>query len=213
MATQGSQEQTKSQRHPHSYCQEWKHQANNYNLFAEDLAQTLAGSTIANSVFVRPYEPWLVDSTGHALWVSSTPLTPKIPLPLLLQELWGKGLMEPSNLYCLSPPCLAVDLCIHSLSCAAKQSLSMDDWTRNPSMSIADPKTHLLIFFFFGKRAVMFGSTVGLQFLIIQSMWGMGSLPQIRLFIVGHSHEFWASIAPAYLAVRTDYRTKILWLG
>lgn len=38
------------------------HQANNYNKYAEDLAQTCEGSMITSLVPVSPYAPCLVDS-------------------------------------------------------------------------------------------------------------------------------------------------------
>lgn len=67
----------------------------------------------------------------------------------------------------------------------------------------------------------MFGSTVGLWvFLPLfpdhpgSSGMGFSHLGlKLHQFLVGHSHKFCAIIAPAHLAVRTDYRLKVLWLG
>ena len=47
-----------------------KHQANNHNIYAEDIVQTHAGSVIAASVSVSLYEPCLVDSVDFFSWCS-----------------------------------------------------------------------------------------------------------------------------------------------
>lgn len=49
------------------------HQANNYIIYAEGLAQTCEESVIASLVPVSPYEPCLVDSLDCVLMGSSIP--------------------------------------------------------------------------------------------------------------------------------------------
>ena len=55
-----------------------KHQVNNHNIYAKDIAQTLVGSMIAASVSVSPYDACLVDSVSRVLLVSSTPVAPTV---------------------------------------------------------------------------------------------------------------------------------------
>ena len=57
------------------------------------------------SISVSPYEAKLVESVRHILLLSSTPWTPTIPPPLLLQGSLGskgRGLVVISNLGALS---------------------------------------------------------------------------------------------------------------
>lgn len=70
----------------HSRC--WQSHENtkphNCNIYAEGLAQTHKGPVIVTSVSVSLYEFYLVDSVGHILMVSLTPVAPTIlPPPLL----------------------------------------------------------------------------------------------------------------------------------
>lgn len=94
-----------------------EHQANSHNTYTEDLVQPHAGSVLAASVSMGTCVPHLVDSAGHALLESTTPLTPTVhPLCLPWGFLISKGRdwMENLNLYSLFAQCLALGVCTHS---------------------------------------------------------------------------------------------------
>lgn len=50
-----------------------KHQANNYNIYTEDLVQIHACLMLAASVCVKPYNFCLIESVGHVFLMSSIP--------------------------------------------------------------------------------------------------------------------------------------------
>lgn len=82
-----------------------KHQTNNPSIYVENLVKTNTGSVIITSVSVIPHEPCLVDSIGHTLQVSWTPLAPKIPSTPLLKGSPSSDVRDPletSNLVFLS---------------------------------------------------------------------------------------------------------------
>jgi hypothetical protein len=71
-----------------------KHQVNNHNIYAKDIAQTLVGSKITASVSVSSYELCFLDSLGLVLLVSLTPLALIILSPptfMGFPELQGEG--------------------------------------------------------------------------------------------------------------------------
>ena len=45
--------------------------------------------------------------------------------------------------------------------------------------------------------------------------WAPSRVVALKLgqLLIDHSHKFYATITPAYLAGRIDYRSKVLWLG
>ena len=63
-----------------------EHQAKQPHVYAEDLAQSYAGSVITASDSVSPYTLYLVDSMGHVLLLSLILLVPTILPPHLHQR-------------------------------------------------------------------------------------------------------------------------------
>ena len=71
--------------HSHSLGSQKNTKLHNNNAYAEGLVQSNTGSLMIGSVYVRPYEPHLVDAVGCFLVVYSVSLAPGIlPHPLLL---------------------------------------------------------------------------------------------------------------------------------
>ena len=107
--------------------------ANSCKMCTEDLVQTHLGPVLAALVSRSACEPCLLDSEAHVLLVVSTPLTPTIFPPPLLQDSLssdGKDLMETSHLDSLSAWTLAVVLCIYSHLLLEEASLVMTEYSR-----------------------------------------------------------------------------------
>lgn len=117
-----------------------KTETNNHSKYAEDLLQTHAGSGLTVSVSVITYEPYLIDSVGNVLLVSSIPSNSysfSSASSVGFPNLWGEG-CSGYRQFKLSVFVLSGcgSLCL--LPSADGESFSDDDWTRLQSMSIAE---------------------------------------------------------------------------